>query len=305
MKKFFGILAVCALVLFPGCAAQTAQPSAAGSGNKLEVCTSFYAMYDFTKKIGGDKINAVNLVPSGTEPHDWEPSSSDVIRLEKADVFIYNGAGMESWADKVLASLENKKLKAVEASQGISLIHSSDANGNNERDDPHVWLDPENAKAELKNIRDALIHADTANQSTYLQNYDKYAAEFDRLDGEYRKAAEKMQNKNLVVSHQAFGYLCGAYGLTQVPIEGLSPDSEPDPKRMTEIIEFVRKNKVKAIFFEDLVSPKVAESIAGQTGAKALRLNPLEGLTEEEQAKGEDYVSVMEQNLNTLKEALD
>lgn len=304
MKKTIGILAACILMLFAGCGAPSApQPADGSPGKKLKVCTSFYAMYDFAKKVGGDKIDVVNLVPAGTEPHDWEPSASDVVSLERADVLVYNGAGMESWVEKVLGSLENKKLAAVEASKGISLIRPEE-DGRESRDDPHVWLDPENAKTELKNIRDALIGADAANRSTYEQNYEKSAARFDGLDAEYRDAAAKLPNKSIVVSHQAFGYLCRAYGLTQVPIEGLSADTEPDPKRMSEIIGFVKENSIRAIFFEDLVSPKVAESIASQTGAKAVQFNPLEGLTEEEQAKGEDYVSVMEQNLNVLKEAL-
>lgn len=299
MKKMIAAAAALALLLgiFAGCSRAEATGNSA-AGKKLKVYASFYAMYDLTKKVGGERIDLANLVPAGTEPHDWEPSSADVIHLEQADVLVCNGAGMESWTEKVVSSLQNKKLVTVKAAEGITAEKSGSA------EDPHVWLAPENAKREMANIRDALGKADPAGKSLYEANYQKYAAKFDALDREYREQLSSLPKRNMVVSHQAFGYLCRAYGLNQIPIEGLSADSEPDPKRMSEIIAFVKTNQVKYIFFEDLVSPKVAETIASQTGAQTLRINPLEGLTEEDQAKGEDYFSVMEQNLQMLKRAL-
>ncbi len=138
----------------------------------------------------------------------------------------------------------------------------------------------------------------------YENNYDKYAQEFDKLDKEYKDTLKPLSNKDIVVSHEAFGYLCDAYGLNQVGIEDVSPDSEPDPARMSEIIEFVKKNKVKVIFFEELVSPKVAKTIADATGAKTDILNPIEGLNGKEKSSSEDYFSVMRKNLESLKVAL-
>lgn len=316
MKKFASVLAACALLLalFAGCgqgAAPAASPSSSAggasavSGKKLKVYASFYAMYDFAKKAGGDRVEVTNLVPAGTEPHDWEPSATDIKGLEQADVLVYNGASMESWVDKVLGSLENKTLVAAEASKGIDLMAGHAEEGEEATQyDPHVWLDPENAKKELANIRDAFIQADPDGKDAYEANYQTYAAKFDGLDKEYREAVSALPKKDIVVSHQAFGYLCRAYGLNQIPIEGLSADAEPDPKRMAEIIDFVKKNGVKYIFFEELVSPKVAETVASETGAKTVEFNPLEGLSDEEQAAGKEYVSVMEQNLQVLKEAL-
>ena len=259
--------------------------------SKLKVMASFYPMYDFAVKIGGDKVKVMDMVPAGTEPHDWEPAATDIKNLEDADVFVYSGAGMEHWVSTVLASLENRNLVSVEASDG--------------QYDPHVWLSPLNAKKEMENIKDAFVKADPNNQSYYEANYTEYAAKFDQLDQEYRDTISGLTNKNIVVAHEAFGYLCDAYGLKQVGIEGLSPDSEPDPAKMAEVIDFVRENHVKVIFFEELVSPKVAETIAYETGASAEMLNPLEGLGDEELAAGEDYFSVMESNLEKLKAALE
>ncbi len=324
MKKLISLILACAmtLALFTACSTgseqtQTKSESSNGSlantvpnqtalGKKLKVYTSFYAMYDFTKKIGGDKIDVTNLVPAGTEPHDWEPATTDVVNLENANMLVCNGAGMESWTDKVLGALQNKKLIVVEASKGLDLMAGhAEENEEATKYDPHVWLAPENAKKEMENIKNALVRADAANKETYEHNYEKYAAQFDELDQEYKTAASSFKSEDIIVAHQAFGYLCKAYGLNQVAIEGLTADSEPDPARMSDIIKFAKERKVKTIFFEDLVSPKVSETIAKAVGAKTATFNPLEGLTDEEQAKGLEYVSVMKQNLQTLKDALN
>lgn len=300
------------LSLLTGCGTQPAD-TAAGDG-RLRVLTSFYPMYDYACKIGGDCIDVTNMVPSGTEPHDWEPSTNDLKNLEKADVFIYNGADMEPWADDLLVS-RSDTLRVVEASENVELRTTDgehehaheheDADHHHGDFDPHVWLDPENAKIEMEAIRDALCAADPENSTVFQSNYEKYAAELDALDAEFREKLAPLPNRTIVVAHEAFGYLCDAYGLTQVGIEGLSPDSEPDPGRMAEVIDFVREHSISTIFFEELVSPKVAEAIASETGAQAKMLSPLEGLSDEQAAAGADYFSVMHDNLAALMEALN
>ncbi len=300
------------LSLLTGCGTQPAD-TAAGDG-RLRVLTSFYPMYDFACKIGGDCIDVTNMVPSGTEPHDWEPSTNDLKNLKKADVFIYNGADMEPWADDLLVS-RSDTLRVVGASENVELRTTDgehehaheheDADHHHGDFDPHVWLDPENAKIEMEAIRDALCAADPENSTVFQSNYEKYAAELDALDAEFREKLAPLPNRTIVVAHEAFGYLCDAYGLTQVGIEGLSPDSEPDPGRMAEVIDFVREHSISTIFFEELVSPKVAEAIASETGAQAKMLSPLEGLSDEQAAAGADYFSVMHDNLAALMEALN
>lgn len=299
------------LSLLTGCGTQPADTAA--DDGRLRVLTSFYPMYDFACKIGGDCIDVTNMVPSGTEPHDWEPSTNDLKNLEKADVFIYNGADMEPWADDLLVS-RSDTLHVVEASENVELrttdgehehAHEHEGADHHHGDfDPHVWLDPENAKIEMEAIRDALCAADPENSTVFQSNYEKYAAELDALDAEFREKLAPLPNRTIVVAHEAFGYLCDAYGLTQVGIEGLSPDSEPDPGRMAEVIDFVREHSISTIFFEELVSPKVAEAIASETGAQAKMLSPLEGLSDEQAAAGSDYFSVMHDNLAALMEAL-
>lgn len=325
--KFYSIkmlraLAMTALVsaaILSGCT-RAAAPNPAAKADAMEskkmlkVMASFYPMYDFAAKIGGDKAEVITLVPSGTEPHDWEPAAADIRNLEEADLFIYSGAGMEHWVDDVLASLDNKNLISVEASKGVALrdghSHSHEEEegaGEPEEEgqyDPHVWLSPLNAEKEMENIKNAYIKADPDNRDYYEANYELYASRFADLNQKFKDTLSSLPNKDIVVSHEAFGYLCDAYGLNQVGIEGLSPDSEPSPARMAEIIDFVRANHVRVIFFEELVSPKVAETIAKETGSSVQVLNPLEGLSDEELESGADYFSVMEKNLKQLEAAL-
>ena len=160
-------------------------------------------------------------------------------------------------------------------------------------------------RKEMENIKNAYVKADPDNKDYYEDNYKTYAVRFDELDQEYKDTLSALPGKSIVVSHEAFGYLCDTYGLTQMGIAGLSPDTEPDPARMAEIIDFVKTNHVKVIFFEELVSPKVAETIAAETGARTRVLNPLEGLSDEELKNGADYFTVMEDNLKQLKAALE
>lgn len=274
------------------------------SNSKIKVYTSFYAMYDFASKIGGDKIDLTNLTPAGIEPHDWEPTPSDMVKIEKADVLIYNGAGMEGWVDKVLNSINSKKLIVVETSKGLDLLN----NPNKEEDlqyDPHAWLDPMIAKKQMEVIKNAFVNADSSNKDYYENNYTENVKKIDNLDKEYRDTISKFTKKDIVVAHQAFGYLCSAYGLNQVAIEGLSADSEPSPAKMAEIVRFAKQNNVKYIFFESLISPKVADAIANEVGAKTEVLNPLEGLTEDEIKAGKEYFLVMRENLRVLSKALE
>lgn len=300
---------------------KTANTTDKKDGDKIKVYASFYPMYDFAKKIGGDKVEVTNLVPAGTEPHDWEPSAKDLAKISESDILVYSGAGMESWIDKVDQVTKDSKLVKVEASKGIDLIkseHHHDEEDAKEEDhedaheehdhgeyDPHVWLAPQNAKIQMKNIKDALVKADPTNKDYYEKNFDVYSQKIDDLDVKFSTSLKDTKSKNIVVSHEAFAYLCKAYGINQVGIEGLSPDSEPDAARMAEVTKFAKENKIKYIFFEELVSPKVSEAIAKEVGAKTAVLNPLEGLSDDQLKAGEDYFSVMESNLKVLLEALN
>lgn len=306
MKKskiiWLSFLVLFILISITGCSGNIVE-----NGGKLKVYTSFYPMYDFTSKIGGDKVSVYNMVPSGTEPHDWEPAASDIVNLEKADMFIYNGAGMEHWVEDVLETLENKNLVVVEASKGINLLVNEDDHDHDHYHgefDSHVWTDPLNVKIEMENIMKGLIQIDPDNKEYYEENYEKYSEELDLLHEEFESTISNLVNKDIVVSHMAFSYMSHAYGLNQVSIDGLTPDSEPNPGRMAEIIDYVKDNNIKVIFFEELGSSKIADTIANETGVIVDVLNPIEGLSDEELQNGDDYFSVMRKNLEAISKAL-
>ncbi|MDR9745980.1 metal ABC transporter substrate-binding protein [Paenibacillus sp. FSL F4-0087] len=311
---------------------------------KLNVEVSFYPMYEFTKNVAGDLANVHTLVPAGMEPHDWEPTPQDMASIEKADVLVYNGAGMESWIDQVTDSLSNSKLIQVEASHGIDLLegseedehdhehgdttdthdhadeatteehdhdHDAEAEEGHTHDhdhgglDPHVWLSPALAVKEVRNIEAGLAQAAPEHADQFKQNADAYIAKLEALDQDFKAAVADSKRKDFITQHAAFGYLAQEYGLQQVPIAGLSPEQEPSAAQMASVIDFAKEHQVKTIFFETLVSSKVSETIANEVGAKTAVLNPIEGLTEEEIAAGMDYIGVMRQNLEALKLALN
>lgn len=317
MKKIIALILVIPMLFTIGCTKENEEKgNSENTEEKINIYTSIYPLYDFTKKVGGDKVEVTNLVPAGTEPHDWEISTSDMVNLEKADMLIYNGAGIENWTDKVIDSVENQDIVYVKSTQGLDLHKVSKEHdhedGEDEHDhdhdhgmyDPHTWLSIRNAKKEMENIKNALVKYDPENAQYYEENYNKYAEKFDELDKKYSDTLGPIKDKTIIVAHEAFGYLCSDYDIKQEGIEGLTPDSEPDPARMSEIIKFAKENNVKTIFFEELVSPKVAKTIAKEINAKTEVLNPLEGLSEEQIKNNEDYFSIMEDNLQALYESM-
>jgi len=275
------------------------------------VVASFYPLYDFARQVAGDRAEVVSLVPTGVEPHDWEPAPSDVARVEKAAVFIYNGAGFDAGAER-LAKNAPARMVVVEATAGLPLL-SVDLPGHDKAHaepkaterDPHVWLDPTLARAQVEAIRAGLAKADPANADHYASRAASYAARLTSLDDAIAAGLADCRRREIVVSHAAFTYLAHRYKLLQVPVMGLAPEAEPSPAELARVVRLVRRLEAKVIFFETLVSPKLAETLAAEVGAKTLVLNPLEGLTADEEKAGKDYVSVMEENLRNLRTALE
>lgn len=285
MKK---LLILMSMILLAGCA-----PRAPKEDGTLRVYTSFYAMYDFASMLAGGHAAVENLVPVGVEPHDWEPTPEDIIKLEQADVFIYSGKGMESWCDRVLGTLSNKELIVVEAAREVPVQTAQGAA------DPHVWLDPANASIQLEAIAAGLMQADPAHADAYREKLAACTARMEALDAAYQEQLAACPRRDIIVSHAAYGYLCDAYGLRQTAIEGLAADSDASPGRLAQLVELIREQGIQYIFFEELVQSKAVDTLAAETGVTVLELNPFEGDT-----KGRDYFTVMEENLRNLVTAL-
>lgn len=296
-------------MLLAGAVAASLLAACGASGSAVEdgrvsVVASFYPLAEAASKVGGDLVSVQNLTPPGVEPHDLELAPDDIEAIATADVIVYLGGGFQPAVEDALAEAEHavtvdaldavatNAAPASEAEEGLTV-------------DPHVWLDPARFEEIVRAVADALAKADPANEATYAANAEAYVAQIAALDEEFRTGLSDCGRTTIVTSHEAFGYLADAYGLTQVGILGLSPEAEPDPRRLAELRDLVEREGVTTIFAEELVSPKVAETLASEAGVQVAVLNPIESLTDAQEKAGEDYLSLMRENLDTLRRALD
>lgn len=288
-------------------------------GNKLKVTASYYPLYDFARQVGGDRVSVTNMTPPGSEPHDYDPSPQVLIAAHKSPVFIYNGGQMEPWVDSFLSDYRHTTVKA---SQNVALLEKSeDVHGHEEAEaahhdehehqhehgptDPHFWLDPVLAQQIVANIRDGLSQADPENKEYYRENAERYSKKLADLDRDFADGLTDCTLDTAISSHGAFAYLAHRYGFTVASIAGIEPDDEPSPAKIAELTNIVKQKGIQYIFFESLVSPRLAETIANETGAKTLVFDPIEGLSQADQDKGREYISVQYDNLNNLKKALN
>lgn len=297
-----------------GCGAAAKPPFT--DPDKLHIVASFYVMADFAGKVGGDNIE-VYCLASGGDPHDWEPAPRDISALEQADVLVLNGGGFEHWADAVLPTLQNENLQILVTGKEAWLNsqahdHADEEGHDHEGEDvhdhssgdPHFWLDPQKAAEQVKAIAETLAAADPANEKLYHLRAAQMQANLEQLDTDFSTGLAGISQREIVVSHAAFGHLCTRYDLTQIAVQGLAPEGEPDPAQMAKVIDVVSEHKIHTIFFEQQASPKVADAIARETGVNTAVLETLESLSAERVADGEDYLSVMHQNLVQLQVAL-
>ncbi|MBP1047176.1 zinc ABC transporter substrate-binding protein [Enterococcus sp. BWM-S5] len=318
MKKNFLKYSIGAGVLLLSAAILTACGSKSESGEDsqdgIKVMTTFYPMYNFTEQVVGDEGTVELLIPSGTDAHDFEPSAKDIAKISDSDVFVYNSTEFETWADDILANVDQEQVKVIEASQNIELMEGDAHDHEDDEDhadhdhshdvDPHVWLDPVLAQKEVEEIRDGLIEKYPDKKEAFEKNAAAYIEKLQELDTEYKEAFANAENKTFVTQHAAFGYLANQYGLTQESISGISPDQEPSPSRLAQLKEFIDEHHVSVIYFEATASSKVAETLAKETGVELSVLQTLESLTEDEQKAGKDYISVMQENLEALKKSI-
>lgn len=298
-----GSLVLCAAVALYAC-----DQGAAPSPKPLVVAT-FYPLYEFSREVVGSHGQVVSLVPPGVEPHDWEPSPRDLGRIRGARLFVYNGGGFEPWVPKLLQdpSVTGTRI-VVRATKGIAFLTGEaggGARGHDARPDPHVWLDPVLAQSMVETISGGLAEADPAHAAAYGENARAFTARLETLHRAFEHGLKDCARRGVVASHAAFAYLAARYHLTVLPVMGLAPESEPTPAELASVVRFARERKVKYIFFETLVSPRLAETLAREVGATTLVFNPIEGLTKEQEAAGMGYVSLMEENLKNLRTALD
>jgi zinc transport system substrate-binding protein len=285
---------------------------------KVKVVTSFYPLADFAKQIGGEAIEVFNITPPGVEPHDFEPTPQDIETIYNAKLFIYNGAGLDGWADAIIPELNNRGVKTIKMTDNfvilppVEVVESADEKDDHageahedEEFDPHIWTDPVFAQKQVQIITESISNLDPDRKIVYEKYSQNYIKELARLDTDFRSSLSKCSLKEVVTSHNFLQYISKRYDFTFTPIAGISPDSEPSSQRLAEITNLVKSKNIKHIFTESLVSPKLSQTIATETGATLLVLNPIEGLSKDDIESGKNYLSIQRENLQNLQIALN
>jgi zinc transport system substrate-binding protein len=269
---------------------------------KITVTTTIYPLYSVVKEVGGQNVALNNLIPFGTEPHEFEPNPKDMAVLSKSDIFITSGEVMEPWSVKIIKSMDIEN-KTYDMSKHVKLAtHKEFDDGKTY--DPHYWLSFDNYIKMIKNVETLLIEKDLENKEVYEKNASIYLEKITALQKEYQ-VLKTCKNKKVVVNHDAFGYLADDYGITQYSISGMSPDEKPSAKQIADLIKIVKTEKINTVFFEEFASDKTAKTIAQEANVKTDALRPVENITEDENTKSIGFIDIMTANLNKLKSAMN
>ena len=290
------------------------------SEEKIKVIATLFPQYDFAKQIGGDKVEVSLLLTPGTETHTYEPTPQDIINVNKADLYIYTGKYMEPWSDKIANSITSNT-QVLDASKNINLINEEqfekehDTIDNNEEEsdnshhheyDPHIWLNPQNAIGMVKNIEEELCNIDPQNKEYYQKNAENYIKQLTNLDNEIETTIrESQKNKIAFGGTFAYAYFIQRYNLQYVSAyDSCGENSEPSVTKVKEVIDYMKENNINVIFYQELSAGKIADTISKETGATKLVFHTIHNASQEEINNGETYISLMQKNLQNLKQAL-
>ncbi len=264
------------------------------------VVTTFFPLYDAASEIAGPNASVSSIVPNGVEPHDYDPSPSQIADLGGADVFVEVGVGFGGLEGKLTNGLGNGTV-VVNASRGVGLMGGGEEGSSGAGTDPHIWLSPKRMMTVAENIREGLDKADPTNRAEYDRNAADFKAKLTQLDSDYRSGLSGCKKDTILTTHDAFGYLASDYGFKQIYISGLSPEAEPSPQKLAELVDAARGQNITVVFYEELVDPRIADTIAQEVGARTMELSPLEGTKNQ----SDDYFSLMRKNLANLRIALE
>ncbi len=321
MKKIIPALTVAfaSASILAACGSNT--DSSTSDDKTTEIYTSTFATAAIAREIGGNQVNVKMIVPPGADPHSYEPTSKQLTEIAKGDLFLLTGTTLEPYSKKIQESLKGTDVRFIETSKDGTLLesdatlHAHEEEGHTEDEqaheeeghdhgkyDPHVWLDPVNAKAMARSITVALSKEVPKDKATFEKNLKAFDQQADALDKEFKQAVADGSKKELLVTHAAYGYLAERYGFTQLPIAGISPSDEPSQKQLAALVKEARMHDLKYVAFEETVSPKVARVIQKEIGAKSVTIHNLESVTKSQQ--NSSYFKLMEENVQTLEQAL-
>ena len=280
--------------------------------DKPQIMVSLFPQYDIIRQIAQDKVDVELFLPAGSEPHSYEPSASTLMKIVEADLFVYSSDELEPWVKRLVEGNASENLIVLDASNGITLLEADHGHEGEDEDeeelafDPHYWLDPQNMIIMSESIRDALIEIDPENEAFYIENANSYIASLKELDSNWQDLFDRAQlNQIIYGGHFAFGYLSHRFGLEILsPYSGYAPDAEPSAQALAGLMDVLAEKEINVIFYEELIDPRVARIIAEQAKVKIEVLHGAHNLNAEEMQEGWTYVSIMEDNIKKLKEAL-
>ncbi len=278
------------------------------AAEKVSVVTSIFPLYDFSMQVGGDHVNVKLLLPPGVEAHGFSPTPNNMIAVKRADLFLYTSDILEPWAGTIVTAVGVKDGQVVEVGEEIITreIDHAGHDGQHRGSDPHIWLDPALAVEMVEVIEAALSEVDPENSRVYNHNSAEYISKLHQFDKQTKQILQNCRLQTIVSGgHFAFGAFAERYGLVTVsPFQGFSPDAQPSPKAIGELVKTVRKTGSKVVFHEELIQPKVAKIIADETGASLLLLHGVHNVSREELERGENYLSLMQKNVDNLRQGL-
>ncbi|KOS64346.1 zinc ABC transporter substrate-binding protein [Lysinibacillus agricola] len=340
MKKVFLLFLVAVLALFTAaCGDKSSTSKQTETKDKLSIYTTVYPLSYFAQRIGGDFVEVSSIYPAGANEHTFEPTQKDMMNLADANIFFYIGLGLEGFVENAKKTLAKEDVTMVATADQVSdeqlavstghthddeeeahhdhehatteeeHSHSEDEHGHDDHDhgnvDPHVWLSPIISQDLALSIKNTLVEKMPEQEATFTANYEALVKELQDLDNEFKAMANKAQEKTFFVSHAAFGYIAGQYGLKQLPIAGLNSQNEPSQKELTAIVDKANDLHIHYILFEQNVSSKLAEVIQKEVGAESLVLHNLSVLTADDVKNNETYFTLMKKNIQTLDTALN
>jgi zinc transport system substrate-binding protein len=303
LRRAFAVSAALSLLTACGDGSRSGEADGEGDTDGLSVRAAFYPLQWITEQIGGSAVSVRSLTPPGAEPHDLELGPQDVAAVGEADLVVYLAAFQPAVDEAVEQEAPDTSFDAAEHAE-LDLTYTPIEEGTEETEeagstDPHFWLDPLRLADVAVALADRLGELDPDNADTFTANVETLRTALEELDTELSQGLASCGSTDLVTSHNAFGYFAEAYGLTQVGITGLTPEEEPSTEDLAEVADFVEENDVRTIYYETLVSPAIADTVAAETGAQTALLDPLEGLTDD--SAGSDYLEVMRSNLDSIR----
>ncbi|WP_203246993.1 metal ABC transporter solute-binding protein, Zn/Mn family [Sporosarcina beigongshangi] len=332
-KKMIVVISLLTILLLAACGNKGADTEQlTNDSEKLAVYTTVYPLQYFTERIGGEHVDVKSIYPPGADEHTFDPTQKDMIALADSDLFFYIGFGLEGFVENAEKTLKNEHVKMIATAEGISEgmleeghdeeghdseeeVHdeeghdpeeeSHDEEGHNHGQlDPHVWISPKLSVELAASIKNSLVEEAPEMASEFEKNFEQLQSDLVNLDGKFKEMATNAPSKTFFVSHAAFGYIAEPYGLEQVAIAGLNSQSEPSQKQLATLVGLAKEQNVRYILFEQNVSSKPTEVIRKEIGAEALTLHNLGVLTDDDVKHNEDYFSLMERNIETLRQAL-